>query len=66
MKTNMADWDRIIRIIIGFIFIVLAVIKGSLWWILGVIGIIFIITSIIGFCPLYALLGVKTKQEKTE
>ncbi len=66
MKANMGDADRIIRIIMGFIFIVLAVIKGSLWWILGVIGIIFIITSIIGYCPLYALLGIKTKQEKSQ
>ncbi len=63
MKTNMADWDRIIRVILGFIFIVLAIIKGSLWWILGVMGIIFIVTSIIGFCPLYALLGFRTKHE---
>lgn len=66
MKVNMADWDRIVRIIIGFIFIVLAVIKGTFWWILGVLGIIFIITSIVGFCPLYAVLGIKTKHEKTE
>ncbi len=63
MKTNMADWDRIIRVVLGFIFIVLAIVKGSLWWILGAIGIIFILTSIIGFCPLYAVLGFKTKHE---
>jgi hypothetical protein len=63
MKTNMADWDRIIRVVFGFIFIVVAIIKGSLWWILGGIGIIFIVTSIIGFCPLYAVLGFKTKHE---
>lgn len=63
MKTNMADWDRIIRIVLGFIFIVLAIIKGSLWWILGVLGIVFIVTSIIGYCPLYAVIGFKTKHD---
>lgn len=63
MRTNMADWDRIIRVVLGFIFIVVAIIKGSLWWILGSVGIIFIVTSIIGFCPLYAVLGFKTKHE---
>lgn len=63
MKTNMADWDRIIRIVFGFIFIVLAIIKGSLWWILGVLGIVFIVTSIIGYCPLYAVIGFKTKHD---
>lgn len=63
MKTNMADWDRIIRIVLGFIFITLAIIKGSLWWIVGAIGVIFIVTSIIGYCPLYAVFGFKTKHE---
>ncbi|MCX7793782.1 MAG: DUF2892 domain-containing protein [Thermodesulfovibrionales bacterium] len=63
MKVNMADWDRITRIILGFLFITIAIIKGSLWWILGALGIIFIATSIVGFCPLYAILGFKTKHE---
>lgn len=63
MKTNMAGWDRIIRIIIGIILIYQWITIGGLWWIAGVVGIVFILTSIIGYCPLYTLLGFKTKRD---
>jgi hypothetical protein len=63
MEKNMASWDRILRVILGVIFVVLAVQKGGAWWILGVLGIIFILTSIVGFCPVYKIVGLKTLRE---
>lgn len=63
MKVNMAGWDRIIRIILGIIFIYEWITVGGLWWIPGVLGIIFIITSLVGYCPLYSLIGFKTKRD---
>lgn len=63
MEKNMAAWDRAIRIILAIIFIVLAVQNGGAWWILGIIGIVFIITSVVGFCPLYKVVGFKTAGE---
>ena len=63
MEKNMASWDRIVRIILAVIFIALAVKNGGAWWILGIIGIVFIITSAIGFCPLYKVVGFKTLSE---
>ena len=63
MEKNMASWDRIARIILAVIFIALAVKNGGAWWILGIIGIVFIITSAIGFCPLYKVVGFKTLSE---
>ncbi len=63
MEKNMAAWDRAIRIILAIIFIVLAVQNGGAWWILGIIGIVFIITSVVGFCPLYKVAGFKTAGE---
>ncbi len=60
MEKNMATWDRAVRIILGVIFIYLALTKGGAFWILGIIGIVFIITSIIGFCPLYKVVNFKT------
>ncbi len=63
MEKNMASWDRIVRVILGIIFIVLAVQKGGAWWVLGILGIIFILTSIVGFCPVYKLVGLKTLKE---
>jgi len=63
MEKNMATWDRVVRIILAVIFIALAISKGGAWWILGIIGIIFIITSVVGFCPLYKIVGFKTLKE---
>ncbi|MDQ7039272.1 MAG: DUF2892 domain-containing protein [Aquificota bacterium] len=63
MERNMALWDRVIRVILGIIFIVLAVQNGGAWWILGILGIIFIITSVVGFCPVYKIVGLKTLRE---
>ena len=60
MEKNMALWDRVIRIIVAIIFLWLAITQGGWYWILGVIGVIFIVTAAIGFCPLYKVLGFKT------
>ncbi len=66
MEKNMALWDRVARVIIGIIFLVLAIAQGGAWWILGIIGIVFIITSALGFCPLYKVIGFKTLKEEAE
>ena len=66
MKKNMGQTDRIIRIIAAIIIAVLYfahVITGTLAIVLGVIAVIFLVTSLIGFCPLYTLLGVSTKKK---
>jgi len=60
MEKNMALWDRVIRIILAIIFLWLAITNGGLYWILGVIGIVFIVTAATGFCPLYKVIGFKT------
>ncbi len=60
MEKNMVLWDRVIRIIVAIIFLWLAITQGGWYWILGIIGVIFIVTAAIGFCPLYKVLGFKT------
>lgn len=60
MEKNMAVWDRAVRFILGLVFLYLAFTKGGTWWILGILGIVFIGTSAIGFCPLYRVVGIKT------
>ncbi len=67
MKLNMGSADRIIRILIAIIIAVLLytnVLQGALAIILGIVAIIFIVTSVIGFCPLYVLFGMSTKRHK--
>jgi Na+(H+)/acetate symporter ActP len=65
MKNNMAGLDRIIRAIFALVVAVLyyfGQISGTAAIILGIIALIFIVTSIVGFCPLYRLLGISTKK----
>jgi len=64
MKINEGRTDRIIRIVAGIVLLVLGIFvvlpAGWLAWVLNVVGAILLITGIIGFCPLYALLKIKT------
>ncbi len=62
----MSSADRIIRIIIVIIIAVLYftdVISSTLAIVLGIVAVIFLLTSIVGFCPLYALFKFSTKKE---
>lgn len=63
MKNNMGNTDRIIRVLIAAVIAVLFInntITGIFAYILLAIGVIFLLTSLIGSCPLYSLLGINT------
>ena len=63
MKKNMGTADRIIRVIIAAIVGVLfftETVTGTLGIVLLVLAGIFVLTSVISFCPLYAPFGIKT------
>jgi hypothetical protein len=67
MKNNMGTTDRSLRSIIALIMIVLyyyEIISGTLGIILVVISAVFLLTSIIGFCPLYVPLGLNSCKNK--
>jgi uncharacterized membrane protein len=60
---NMAWSDRVIRVILGVIFVALALLYGGLLYIiLGVLGVVFILTSAVNSCPIYSALGISTKK----
>ena len=61
---NVGNADRIIRVIIGLGLLNLLIILNGNMRYLGLLGLIPIITAIIGFCPLYKLIGVKTLSKK--
>jgi hypothetical protein len=66
MKLNMSSIDRIIRLLATLIIVILLVagfLKGALAIVLGVIAIIFFVTSVFGFCPLYVLFGFSTRKK---
>lgn len=63
MKINMGKADKIIRFIIAAAIVILfttGVISGVFAYVLLLFAGVFVLTSIIGFCPLYTLFGVKT------
>lgn len=67
MKKNMGTADRMIRLIVALVIVVLLVtqiLTGTLALILGILAAVFLLTSAIGFCPLYVLLGISTRGKK--
>jgi hypothetical protein len=67
MKSNMGTTDKIIRIALAVLFAILYftnVITGTLGIILLVLAGVFLLTSLISFCPLYPILGMNTKEKK--
>lgn len=62
MKINEGSLDRIIRIILGLIILALwFVLQGNAQY-LALIGLIPLITGIIGWCPLYIIFGIDTNK----
>lgn len=64
MKVNEGSLDRIIRVILSLIVL-------SLWFVLqgnakylALIGLIPLITAILGWCPLYSIFGINTCKRK--
>ncbi len=63
MSTNEGTLDRAIRIILGIVLIALAVTGRWAPW--GWIGVIPLLTGVVGFCGLYQLIGIKTCPTQT-
>jgi len=66
MKTNESALDRVIRVALGIVLLALYfshVVSGTLGIVFVVLAAIALITGIIGFCPLYALLKINTNKK---
>lgn len=69
MKKNMGTADKIIRIVLAAIIATLYftnVISGTLGIVLLVLGGVFLLTSLVSFCPLYAPFGLSTCPMKSK
>ena len=65
MKVNESGVDRIIRVVLGIILLALSfgsVVTGGLWIVVLVLGAVALLTGIVGFCPLYAMLKIRTNK----
>ncbi|HNR55340.1 MAG TPA: DUF2892 domain-containing protein [Flavobacteriales bacterium] len=63
MKANMGSADRLVRILIAIVVGVLyyqGVITGTMGAVLLILAGVFVLTSLVSFCPLYTLFGWST------
>lgn len=66
MKKNMGMADRAIRTLIAIVLIVLlfnGTIHGLLGTVLAIVAIVFLLTSLISFCPAYLPFGLSTRKK---
>ncbi len=64
MTKNVGSIDKVVRIIIGAVLIIYAILTGN-WW--GLVGIVPLLTAFVGYCPVYSLIKISTvKKIKTE
>lgn len=69
MKKNMGSGDRIVRTIIAVVLGALYytdVIGGTVGLVLVILAGVFLLTSLVSFCPLYAPFGISTCAVKKE
>jgi hypothetical protein len=58
MNVNLGSWDRIARIGIGMALLATTVVGPQSLW--GLVGVVPLVTGVIGFCPLYRVFGFST------
>jgi hypothetical protein len=58
MKKNESGLDRLLRVLVGLMLLSLVFVGPHTAW--GWVGIVPLLTGIVGFCPLYRLAGIDT------
>ncbi len=69
MKKNMGSADRIVRVLVAVVIAALyytGTISGTLGLVLLILAGVFVLTSLVSFCPLYAPFGISTCPMKKE
>lgn len=69
MKRNMGRWDKILRFVLAVAIALLIyydILTGPLAYVLIVVAIVFLLTSLTGFCPLYGVLGINSCKAKSK
>ncbi|MCP4977210.1 MAG: DUF2892 domain-containing protein [Maribacter sp.] len=67
MKKNMGGLDKVIRVLLAIVaglLVYFEVVDGALAYILLSVTGIFVITSLVGFCPLYGIFGINSCRTK--
>ena len=66
MVKNMSQADKLIRILIAaaiFILLITGTVSGVLAIFLGILGVVMVVTGLVGTCPLYMLLNISSRKK---
>ena len=66
LEINEAPIDRVVRVVLGIVLAAVAIggaVIAPLLYVVWLVAAILLVTGIVGFCPLYALLRVSTKSK---
>ncbi len=58
MHRNEGSLDRVVRVVLGAALLALVFVGPKTW--LGLVGVVPLMTGIVGFCPLYRIIGIRT------
>lgn len=62
---NEAGWDRVLRVVGGILLLALGFggfAVGTLGLVFKIIGTLLLVTGLVGYCPIYGLLKIKTRK----
>lgn len=60
---NEASWDRIVRVLLGLAGLIVwwtGSVSSGLGWVALIVGVILLATGLVGWCPLYSVLRIRT------
>lgn len=63
MSANVGNTDRIVRLLIAAVAVILAIVTGpaeALGIVLWIVAAVMAVTALVGFCPLYRIFGITT------
>jgi len=66
MKDNVGSTDRVVRLLVALTvagLLLAGAVEGTLGVFLGILASILVLTSLVSFCPLYALFGISTRRK---
>lgn len=67
MQINIGTPERAIRLILGIVLLAIAFFAslGAVWsWLLGLVGVVLIVTGVLRFCPAWKILGIDTRDKR--
>jgi hypothetical protein len=58
VNKNVGNFDKVIRAVVGIALVAMVFVGPQTPW--GWLGLIPLVTAVLGWCPLYSMLGIRT------